>query len=393
MKNSFLEIFKSKLILEVKGKNIERFIHKVATRKIELLNIQNTKRDTVQITIYKKDYTELMNLKSIYEVSVINASGLIKIRKLIRINKPLLCSIFFGLALLIFLTNVIFKVEVIHSSSEVRTFLTNELKNFGLDKYTIKKNFKQLQDVKQQIIDKYPDKIEWLEIESVGTKYVVRVELREIATKKEEVNNRHVVAKKDAMIKLVTATSGQIIKNKDSYVKKGDVIISGNISLNEEKKGSVVADGKVYGEVWYTVTVDYPYSYYEEILTGKKKNVLSFKFLNNSFDFFTSFKNKKVDTNVILENYLLPIKLVFERQEEIKIVDQILTEEEAIDKAIEKGIEQINMELNTDEYIIKNKVLKVDIKENVVSVDIFFAIYEDITDYEDIVEEEVQNTE
>lgn len=387
MKNSFLEIFKSKLTLKIKGKNIERFIHKLATHKIELLNIKNIKRDIVEITIYKKDYTKLINLKSIYEVNVIDASGLIKIRKLIRINRPLLCAIFFGLALLIFLTNVIFEVEVVHSSSEVRIFLTNELKNYGLNKYTMKKNFKNLQSIKQQIIDKYPEKIEWLEIEAVGTKYVVRVELRELPTPKEELQNRNVVAKKDAMIKHVTATKGEIIKNKDTYVKKGDVIISGNIFLNDEIKGSVAATGKAYGEVWYTVSVDYPYSYYEEVLTGKNKKVVSFKFLNKSFDMFSSFKNKKTDTNIIFENYLLPIKLVLEHQEEVKVVDQVLTEEEAIDKAIEKGVEQMNMELKEDEYIIKNKVLKVDIKENVVSVDIFFAIYEDITDYENIVED------
>ena len=70
------------------------------------------------------------------------------------------------------------------------------------------------------------------------------------------------------------------------------------------------------------------------------------------------------------------------------MVDQILTEEQAINKAIEKGIEQINMELESDEYIIKNKVLKADIKENEVSVDIFFSIYEDITDYAEIIEEQ-----
>ena len=52
-------------------------------------------------------------------------------------------------------------------------------------------------------------------------------------------------------------------------------------------------------------------------------------------------------------------------------------------------IEQINMELEADEHIIKNKVLKVDIKENEVSVDIFFSIYEDITDYAEIIEEQI----
>lgn len=389
MKNSFFNYFKSKLKLEIRGKNIERFIHKLASNKIELLNIKNIKRDTVEITIYKEDYLKLMNLKSIYEVNVVGASGLIKIKKVISVNKILIISLVLGLALLIFLTNVIFKVEVIHSSSEIRTFLTNELKNYGLDKYTIKKSFKDLQKIKQEIIEKYPDKIEWIEIETQGIKYVVKVELRQLEDKKEELKNRNVVAKKDALIKLVTAKKGQVIKNKNSYVKKGDVIISGDISLNEEKKGTTSAEGKVYGEVWYTVTVDYPFNYYEEVLTGKSKNIISFKFLNKSINFFSSFKDKKVIDKTIVENNLLPIKLVYEKQEEIKIVDQILTEEQAINKAIEKGIEQINMELEEDEYIIKNKVLKADIKENEVSVDIFFSVYEDITDYAEIVEEQV----
>ena len=236
MKNSLFYHFKSKLKLEIRGKNTERFIHKLASNKIELLNIKNIKRDIIEIVIYKDDYQKLMNLKSIYEVNVVCAKGLIKVRKLISINRILIFSIALGLALLIFLTNVIFKVEVIHSSSEIRAFLTNELKNYGLDKYTMKKSFKELQKIKNQIIDKYPDKIEWIEIEAQGVKYVVKVELRELADKKEALKNRNVVAKKDALIKLVTAKKGQIVKNKNTYVKKGDVIISGDISLNEEKK-------------------------------------------------------------------------------------------------------------------------------------------------------------
>lgn len=387
MKNSFLLRFKSKLTLEIKGKNIERFIHKLVSNKIELLNIKNIKKDVIQITIYKYDYIKIMNLKSIYEINVVGASGLIKIKKLISINKILIISIIFGLALLIFLTNIIFKIEVIHSSSEVRDFLTNELKNYGLDKYTIKKSFKDLQKIKNDIIDKYPDKIEWLEIETVGTKYIIKVELRELEQIKEETKNRNVVAKKDALIKLVTAKKGQIIKNKNSYVKKGDVIISGDISLNDEKKGTISADGTVYGEVWYTVTVDYPYYYYEELFTGKNKNIISLKFLNKSINIPSSFNNKKTTEKTIVENKLLPLKLVLEHQEEVKVVEQVLTEEQAINKAVEKAIDQMNLELDKDEYIIKNKILKADIKEKTVSVDVFFAVYENITDYSEIIEE------
>ncbi len=387
MKNSFIDSFKSKIILRISGRNTERFIRKVAGKNIELLNIKYPKRNIVEITIYKEDYEKVLNLKSIYEIDIVDASGLIKIKNVFKINKILILFLLVGISLLLLLTNTIFKVEVVHTSSDIRTLLTNELKSYGMDVYTLKKSFKEIEQIKKQILDKYPDKIEWLEIETVGVKYVVRVELREIVNREENTTTRNVVAKKDALIKKVTAESGMILKNINSYVKKGDVIISGNITLNEENKGVVDARGKVYGEVWYTTTVEYPFNYYEERLTGNSKNVISFKFLNKSFDLFSPFKNKKITSEVIIENKLLPIKLVKEKQEELIIVDQVLTEEEAIEKAVELASSKMKNDLKEEEYIIDNKVLKVNIKENKVILNVFFIVYEDITDYSEIVPE------
>lgn len=386
-KNSFIDGFKSKIVLKISGRNTERFIRKLASNNINLLKIKYHKRNIIEITIYKEDYEKVLKLKSIYEINIVDASGLIKIKNVFKTNKILILFLIIGISLLVLLTNTIFKVEVVHTSSDIRTLLTNELKNYGIDVYTLKKSFKQIEQIKKSILDKYPDKIEWLEIETVGVKYIVRVELREIIKKEENTTTRNVVASKDALIKKVIAESGMIIKNINSYVKKGDVIISGNITLNEENKGVVDAKGKVYGEVWYTTTVEYPFNYYEERLTGNCKNIISFKFLNKSFDLFSTYKNKKVTSEVIVENKLLPIKLVKEKWEELIIVDQVLTEEEAIEKAVELANSKMKNDLSEDEYIIDNKVLKVDIKDNKVVLDIFFIVYEDITDYSEIVPE------
>lgn len=391
MKNKFLYKFKSKIKLCVTGRHIERFLHKLAHNNIQLLNIEYSK-DCIFITVYQEDYPNILKLKSIYDINVVDASGFIKIKKLFSVNKALICAIIFGLSLLLFLTNVIFKVEIIHGSSDVRNFLINELKTFGVKEYTLKKNFKDIAEIKKQILLKYPEKIEWLEIEVVGVKYVVRVELREIPDKKEEVVQRHIVAKKDALIKKINAFEGMVVKEINNYVKKGDIIISGNILLNDETKGVVSANGEVFGEVWYTLTVEYPFTYYEEKLTGKRKNVLSFKFLNKSFELFSSFKNKKAIEKVLFKNNLLPIKLVLEKQEELIIVDQILTEEEAIDQAILLGQEKMKKELKEDEHIVSNKVLKVNIREDRVIVDVFFVVYEDITDYLEIIPEDIKDT-
>jgi len=384
MKNKFLFKLRSVVELEVTGKNINRFIHKLASNNIELLDIKNM-HNCVRIKIKKDDYLKVIKLKSVYEINVISASGLFGIKKAISANKFVICSLILGVILLIFLTNIVSDVEVIHNSSEIRTLLKNELQEYGLKKYSIKKSFKQISEIKNKILAKYPDKIEWLEVESVGTKYVVRVELRELPEESQNTTYRHIVAKKDALIKKIYALEGMVVKEVNNYVKKGDILISGNIFLNDEIKGYVSASGEVYGEVWYTLTVEYPFTYYEERLTGKKKNVLSFKFLNKSFDLFQKFENKKSSEEVLLQSNLLPIKLVLEHQEELIVIDQVLTEEEAIDKAILIGKEKMEKQLGANEHIIDNKILKANIKEDKVIIDIFFIVYENIVDYQEIV--------
>lgn len=381
MKNRFIDLFKSKIKLSIRGKNVERFVHKLMHNNIELLDIKNINRNEYQVIIYKDDYKKIDMLKSIYEVGVVDAYGMIKIKKSIKVHRYLLLGCIVGLSLLIFLTNMIFKIEVIHTSSEIRNFLTHELQEYGMDKYSKKKSFKEIEIIKNEILNKYPDKIEWLEIETVGVKYVVRVELREIINREEISVKRNVIAKKDALIKSISAKSGMLVKGINNYVKKGDVIISGNVSLNDSVKGTIDAEGIVFGEVWYTVKVEYPFSYYEERLTGKTKNILSLKILNKSYDLFSPFKNKKRSETIILKDSLLPIKLVREKQEEMVIIDQVLTEDEAIDKCILLATEKMQKELKENEYIINNKVLKVNVKENKVALDVFFIVYEDITDY------------
>ena len=56
---------------------------------------------------------------------------------------------------------------------------------------------------------------------------------------------------------------------------------------------------------------------------------------------------------------------------------------------MKKAREQMNNKLGEDEYIISEKQLKVNIKESIIVVDVFYAVYENITGYEKI--EEIEN--
>ena len=372
----------SKISLNIKGKNINRFIKKLNNNKIEILSLKYKSKDEADIIIYKKDYSKLLEIKSIYEITELEIFGLIKIKKNLKLSKHIIIITFISFLIFLMFTNVVFKVEVIHSNKDIRDLLLKELEKEGIKKYTFKKTYKEIENIKEKILNKYPNDIEWLEIEENGTKYTVRVEDREIIKKEEDNNPRNIVAAKDGVLKKVIAESGDIVKDMNDYVKKGDLIINGDLIFNEKVKGRVKAKGKVYAEVWYVTKTEYPFIKKEEKETGKVKEVYAIKFLNHTLELaLNKFKNKNIKETEIIKHDLIPIKLVKQNQKEKMVNDIFLTPEQAIIEAKKKAEEDIEKTLSKDEYIIKSKYLKSNVKESIVEVEMFFAVYEDITDY------------
>ena len=393
MKNKIIYQLKNKIKLSITGKNLNRFIIRLQKNNIQILKCNHINKEKMNIIIYEKDYETIEKIKTIYNIKKINTYGLIKIKKKIKTNRYLIISMMLGLIILKTLTSIIFDIEIIHNDKNTRDFIESELKQYGIKKKTLKKNYRQLKQIKEQIINKYKDKIEWLEIETKGTKYIVRVEMRIIKPSQTPIDNRNVIAKKDAIIKEVKAIHGQIIKEKNTYVKKGDIIISGNIKDNENIKDTVPAEGEVFGETWYEINITYPFVYQETKDLNNKKDVYVIKFLNKNIELFNKnkFKSKKIEEKEILASNLLPISFVKQKQTEQEVIEQILTTDQAIKKAEEKAIEQINKNLNEKEYIINYKILNTNIKENELELNIFFSVYENITDYQTIPQENLNN--
>ena len=375
----------SKVLLKIKGRKTNRFIKRLNSNDIEILSLLTVSDNVVIIKVYYSDLDTIYKLKSIYEVEIIRTYGFLWIKKFLKINKHLIIASIVGFMIFIFLTNIIFDIEVVHSNKDLRNLVKEELTNNGITKYSFKKSYDEINGIKEKIVKAHKDRIEWLEIENVGVKYIVRLEEREIIKNNDSNHPRSLVAKKDAIIKKVIADKGDIVKDENTYVKKGDVIVNGEIMLNDNSMGKVRALGKVYGEVWYVVKTSYPFVYYEETDTGRKHNIYKIKFLNKNFEFtLHKFKHKKNNEKVILKHNLLPLSFIYDRQRELKIKSQVLTFDEALIKAQALAISKINKNLSKDEYIIRFKHLKSSVNNSTIDIEMFFAIYEDITDYKEI---------
>lgn len=380
-------MFLNLIDIKVSGRNPEKIIKKLKDKNIDIYNIKYVKYNLIILRIKKEDYNNLDYLKVLYDIEIIEFYGIDKIKYLIKKNIYLLISIFISISVLILLTNTIFDVSVIHNNKSIRDTILRELKNNGIDKYHLKKSYKELDSIKKKILDKHSNEIEWLEIKSVGVKYIVRVEERIIKKEKDAAPIRNIVAKKDAIIRGFDIKSGEIVKNKFDFVRKGDVVVTGDIKLYEESKKRVSADGVIYGEVWYKVTIEYPLKINDITLTGNKKKVYTIRFFNKYFDLsFRHFKNVSRKDKIILKNNIFPIYLAYETQYEIKKLKKTLSKKQAEDEAIKQVKNMINKKLREKEYIIDVKKLKVHENNSKIVLELFINVCEDITQYSEITE-------
>lgn len=397
MKNSVLYLIESKLNINIKGHNIERFIKRLKNNNIEILNIVYISKDEINIKIYKKDYDKVIKLKTIYEIEIIDYYGLIKTKNNFLSNKYIIIFILVSLIGLYLITSLIFEVDIVTNDSKMENILISELEKYGIKKYRFKKNYIGLQEIKNKLLSNHKEELEWIEIENIGTKYIIRYEPRiknDIST---NTPLRHIIAKKDGVIRDMNISSGQIIKEVDSYVKKGDIIVSGYISLNGSVKDTVSSKGNVYAETWYKVTITYPYKYKEIKETGNNKEVFVIKLLNKDIELFNfnKYKTKKVENKTILKNNILPFKLVKQTQKETIVIDENNSEEELIEKAINLSKKRLEDKLKDGEYVKDYKILNKTKHTDSITLNIFFNVVEDITEYQQIEEyiEEEQEIE
>ncbi|MDO5568875.1 MAG: sporulation protein YqfD [bacterium] len=379
---------KSYLLIEVTGKNINNYIERIIKKKINIYFSKIINNKTAYLKIEYSDYPRLLKYKSTYKLKILNYYGLIKTKRIFNKNKILFLLIIFAVIFITILSNVILKVEVIHSNKEIRLLLTQELNNYGIKKYSFKKTYQQLETIEEKIVSNNPNQIEWLEIINKGTKYIVKVEERKVNPTKEEIKYQNIIAKKNAIITGIIANHGVVLKNKNDYVNKGDVIISGYVTLPDGSSAKTYSSGKVYGEVWYTVEVTQPLVYREEKLTGKTKEVYIINFLNKRISIFDFKKYESFQTNKknLLSSFILPINLLKEQQYELNVIDEVYTKEEAIMIAKEKAQTKLKTMFEENITIKSEQILNIKLDVDKVTTKIFYSIIEEIGEIQPIQE-------
>ncbi|MCI9280360.1 MAG: hypothetical protein HFJ02_06155 [Bacilli bacterium] len=362
------------IYIRTKVVNKNKVLMKFYKNRINVYDVQE--RDAylylkIDVQDFKKVKKTIVTSKFYY----IDDSGLFHLKRVLTPLKVL--SVLFFLLLVNFFSQVVVSVNVIHENKEIRNLVAKELEEKGIKSFSLRKNYEALNAIKKDVLNQYKDQLEWLEIESVGMKYIVRVEERIINQPIEPKGFCHIVASKSGMVDQVKVSHGEALVQKGKYVEAGDVLISGEIKFNEEVKNNVCAEGEVLAEVWYQTSVSLPIHYQEKEKTGKKRYNLGVGMKSGNYKIFKS----------RLQNYVTEEKEWFRffdfsfikmTEYEVLTHERELTLEDGVTLALEKADLNVQMKLKENEKIITRKVLKKSINNSTIDVEIFYSVLENI---------------
>ena len=375
----------SHYIIKIEGRRPNSLLSLLIILKIPFIKKKETK-DYLILEIEEEYFQKIKKLAPTYEITILKRTGKAYLIHLYKTKKIFLYSIIFAFLIIVLLTNIIFSVRVVETDKEIKDMILTDLRENGITRFRFKVSYKRKEAIREKILEKEKDYLEWLEIEEVGTMYQVKVIRRINNPKEEELKPRSIVAKKKGRITRIEADYGEVTTKKNDVVDKGDTLISGLIKNKEEIKTKVAARGKVYAEVWYQVNLNLPTLYQEEIKTGNKKNTLEIIFLDKNIFISELFKyNNSISKETVLyNNPLIPFRISFTKKEEIKLKQVAYQEDKTLKKIKKLAVDKLKQRICNDIKILSINVLKKKTSADKIEVELFFKVEEDITSYESL---------
>ena len=374
--------------IRLKVRNQNYFLKDLLQRKIELLWITQTK-EYLEIIVKEEDYEKIQKMKTIESLKIIDYYGISKVKKVFKKYGYSLLLIGIGILLNIVLSNLIFQVDVQTPSKTLQKRIQTDLEKLGIKKYHWKVSSNEKETIKEKIFQMEKNHLEWIEIEEKGTKYIVKVEEKKL-TVQEKCPMRNIVSRKKAILTKIEASSGEVTRKINDYVEAGEVVISGLIHNKDKVVSKRCAKGIIYGETWYKVTVSIPKKKIKVEKTNQKTWGVFLNILEKEYIYPLKYKTYEKTEYNIMKSKIMPLGVGIIKEEETTKKIENYTNSMIEKKALKEAREKLKEYMKEQPMVLRKKVLKKTTKNSKIIVEVFFAVEEDITSYQDITKIEIE---
>lgn len=382
--------------VRVEGFEQERLLTECLRKGIPMKDIHLVSDIEMTLTLLEEDYDAFLKIvRSRYQITIIKESGYKPaIRKTFG-RKSTVAGLILFILLMFYQSTFVSEIRINGYERFTEAQIRESLREAGFYEGCSKRI--DLKDVKLHIYRDL-DNITWIGVKYIGNLAEVSIVEGVVTTKPVDKSKPcDIVADKEAYVERTIAREGLPAAQPGTYVKPGDVLITGVVPLRNTAYGTpaaglteryVHASGEVYGKV------PYRFYYYQEKYKYKKEPTG-----RNTYGIRFEFGDLKIDTAKIFYTYdnsvytekklfqtirPIPMRLGFVAIKEVEVTKQERGREELARQA-SSMVRQAIKEKVPENTQIRNKSLKFYPGENIIGVAIMLETLEKIGKEKEIV--------
>lgn len=385
MKNHWTNHLSGYVKVQVKGIGAARFINRLLEQKVLVWDVKNMGTETVVFYMKLEEVPTLRVAarKSECKVTFLERKGAPFFGRKLMKYSGLLVGLILFCTMIFILSNVVWGIDIKGASPATEHEVRKALEEMDIKVGKLQFGLDQMEDIQKELSERVPA-ITWIGVQLKGTTFEFQVV--EKKQPKEEGNESYMnlVAAKNATIVQPMVERGQGIVEKNQYVQKGDVLVSGFIGREDNKK-FVGAKGKVMAETWYKTTVTVPLKTNLFVFNGDSKTKHTVKF--GDFEIpvwgfqdpeFPEYEVEEDIKTLRLFGWEIPVSFHEKTYLSKEKAVRIYTEEEAAAQA-EKMARQDVLKLAPDDAtIIEEKILHKRSQNGKVKMTIHYQVLENI---------------
>src|SRR5665647_50871 len=234
--------------LKLTGKQKEAFINLAAEHKLQLWDIRFKASDAAEFRILLRHFFRLRPLlrKTSCKIHVLERYGAPFFLDKLGTRKFLIVGMLLFATLLFLISSVIWQVKVVGNDKIKTAYILEMAKQQGIHPWQWKFKLKSPESLSKELQRQIPS-ASWIGVQIQGSQLTIEVVESAKPEDKPLLNTRHLVASTNAIITQIKAEKGMPMVKINSFVRKGDVLISGLIGSVPNQR-VVVAKGVVMGE-------------------------------------------------------------------------------------------------------------------------------------------------
>jgi similar to stage IV sporulation protein len=385
MKNQWIEFISGKVTVKVSGKGIERFLNVLIRNGLIIWNVKRHGTETITFTMRLQDALRIRTYARERECSItfLKRAGMPFLFKRLLKNSGFVGGALLFLLLIMFLSNVIWGIEIKGAKPATEYQIRKELDKMGVEIGKVQFFVDNVEGIQRRLTNNVGN-LTWVGVELKGTTYHLQVVEKKEPEKLEQLAPRNLVAKKKAVIDSMYVETGQKMVDIHDHVETGQLLVSGVIG-KEGQIQQVAAIGEVWGETWYKSHVELPLNTKFFVFNGQEKQKFSLILGNLEIPIWgfgePDFQEYESDKNVNKIHFLkweLPISIGNETLRAREETTRAYTVKEAEKNAIELAKDKIKSGLDEEAIIKDQKILHKELKNGKVILDIHFKIIENI---------------